>query len=53
MSVIGANPNPSGGARWGYLADRYSPEGQEIAARNFYRPTDPQVAAKYARNFPP
>jgi len=36
-----------------YLEYLYSPEGQEIAARNFYRPTDPQVAAKYAKNFPP
>ena len=35
-----------------YLEYLYSPEGQEIAARNFYRPTDPVVAAKYARNFP-
>lgn len=35
-----------------YLEYLYSPEGQEIAARNFYRPTDPKVAAKYAKNFP-
>jgi sulfate transport system substrate-binding protein len=35
-----------------YLEYLYSPEGQEIAARNFYRPTDPTVAAKFARNFP-
>ncbi|MBC7995114.1 MAG: sulfate ABC transporter substrate-binding protein [Rhizobacter sp.] len=36
-----------------YLEYLYSPEGQEIAARNFYRPTDAKVAAKYAKNFPP
>jgi sulfate transport system substrate-binding protein len=36
-----------------YLGYLYSPEGQEIAARNFYRPTDPQIAAKYAARFPP
>jgi sulfate/thiosulfate transport system substrate-binding protein len=30
----------------------YSPEGQEIVARNFYRPRDPTVAAKYANVFP-
>jgi sulfate transport system substrate-binding protein len=36
-----------------YLEYLYSPEGQEIAARNFYRPIDPAVAAKYAKNFPP
>jgi len=35
-----------------YLEYLYSPEGQDIAARNFYRPTDPAVAAKYAKNFP-
>jgi sulfate transport system substrate-binding protein len=33
----------------GYLA---SPEGQEIAARHYYRPRDPAVAAKYATRFP-
>jgi sulfate/thiosulfate transport system substrate-binding protein len=35
-----------------YLGYLYSPEGQEIIARNFYRPRDPQVAARYARQFP-
>jgi len=35
-----------------YLQYLYSDEGQEIAARNFYRPTDPKVAAKYAGKFP-
>ena len=35
-----------------YLEYLYSPEGQEIAARNYYRPTDPKVAAKYASKFP-
>jgi sulfate/thiosulfate transport system substrate-binding protein len=35
-----------------YLEYLYSPEGQEIAARNFYRPIDDKVAAKYAKNFP-
>ena len=35
-----------------YLRYWYSPEGQEIAARHFYRPRDPQVAAKYATRFP-
>lgn len=36
-----------------YLEYLYSPEGQEIAARNFYRPRDPAVAAKYAKQFAP
>ncbi len=35
-----------------YLAYLYSPEGQEIAAKNFYRPTDPAIAAKYETVFP-
>jgi sulfate/thiosulfate transport system substrate-binding protein len=35
-----------------YLDHLYSPEGQEIAARNFYRPIDAKVAAKYAGQFP-
>jgi sulfate transport system substrate-binding protein len=35
-----------------YLQYLYTPEGQEIAARNYYRPIDPKVAAKYAKNFP-
>ena len=35
-----------------YLEYLYSPEGQDIAARNFYRPIDAAVATKYAKNFP-
>lgn len=34
-----------------YLQYLYSPEGQEIAARNYYRPTDKTVAAKHAKQF--
>jgi len=34
-----------------YLQYLYTPEGQEIAARNFYRPIDPKVAAKHASKF--
>jgi sulfate/thiosulfate transport system substrate-binding protein len=34
-----------------YLEFLYSPEGQEIVARNDYRPRDPAVAAKYASAF--
>ncbi|MDR1994291.1 sulfate ABC transporter substrate-binding protein [Azonexus sp.] len=34
-----------------YLDYLYSPEGQEIAARNFYRPQDAKVAAKYDKQF--
>jgi sulfate transport system substrate-binding protein len=35
-----------------YLQYLYSSEGQEIAAKNHYRPIDPKVAAKYAAQFP-
>ena len=35
-----------------YLKYLYSKEGQEIVARNGYRPRDAQVAAKYANQFP-
>ena len=35
-----------------YLEFLYTPEGQEIAAKHFYRPRDPKVAAKYAAKFP-
>lgn len=35
-----------------YLEYLYSPEGQEIAAKNYYRPTDATVAARYAKQFP-
>ena len=35
-----------------YLEYLYSPEGQEIAAKNFYRPRLENVAAKYAKQFP-
>jgi sulfate/thiosulfate transport system substrate-binding protein len=35
-----------------YLGYLYTPEGQEIAARHYYRPRDPDVAARYAATFP-
>jgi sulfate/thiosulfate transport system substrate-binding protein len=35
-----------------YLEFLYTPEGQEIIAKNFYRPTDPVVLAKHASDFP-
>jgi len=36
-----------------YLKYLYSKEAQEIIGKNFYRPTDPEIAAKYAKNFKP
>jgi sulfate/thiosulfate-binding protein len=35
-----------------YLKYLYSPEGQTIAAQNYYRPRDPEVAKKFASQFP-
>ena len=35
-----------------YLEYLYSPQGQEIAARNYYRPIDAKVAAAYSKQFP-
>jgi len=35
-----------------YLQYLYSKEGQEIIAKNYYRPRDQEIAAKYAAQFP-
>lgn len=35
-----------------YLQYLYSKEGQTIAAKNYYRPRDPQVAEAYSKIFP-
>ncbi len=35
-----------------YLEYLYSPEGQDLAGKHFYRPIDPKVAAKYSKQFP-
>ncbi len=35
-----------------YLNFLYSKEGQEIEAKNYYRPRDPAVAAEHAKQFP-
>jgi sulfate transport system substrate-binding protein len=35
-----------------YLEFLSTPEAQEIAARSFFRPRDPQVAARHAADFP-
>lgn len=36
-----------------YLEYLYSPEGQDIVGRHYYRPTDAKAAARYAKQFPP
>jgi sulfate transport system substrate-binding protein len=35
-----------------YLKYLYSPEGQEIAARHYFRPRNAAVAKKYSNRFP-
>jgi len=35
-----------------YLEYLYSDEGQELAAKNFYRPRNAEIAAKYSSQFP-
>ena len=35
-----------------YLQFLYTPEGQEIVAKHYYRPRDPAALAKYKDNFP-
>jgi sulfate/thiosulfate transport system substrate-binding protein len=35
-----------------YLEYLYSPQGQDLAGSNYYRPVDPAAAAKYAKQFP-
>jgi len=53
VSVVDQNVDEHGTrkAAEGYLAYLYSPQGQEIAAKHFYRPRDPAMAAKYANQF--
>jgi sulfate/thiosulfate-binding protein len=54
VAVVDKNVDAKGTRRVAeaYLAYLYSPEGQEIAAKHFYRPTDPAVAAKHKNQFP-
>ena len=40
------------GAAREYLAYLYSPAAQEIIAKNYYRPSEPAIALKYASQFP-
>ncbi|WP_053214860.1 sulfate ABC transporter substrate-binding protein [Pseudomonas sp. Q12-87] len=54
VAVVDKNAEKKGNAEIAeaYLKHLYSPAGQEIAAKNFYRPRDKDVAAKYSRQFP-
>ena len=47
-----ANKHKTAPVAKAYLEFLYTPEGQEIAARNYYRPRNQQIAAKYAQQFP-
>ena len=54
VAVVDKNAEKKGNAEIAkaYLEHLYSPAGQEIAAKNFYRPRDAAIAAKYAQQFP-
>jgi sulfate transport system substrate-binding protein len=47
-----ANRHGTAAVAKAYLEYLYSPEGQEIAARHYYRPRLKEIAAKYQSFFP-
>ena len=47
-----ANKRKTAAVAKAYLEFLYTPEGQEIAAKNYYRPRNQNVVAKYAQQFP-
>ncbi|MDP2226608.1 MAG: sulfate ABC transporter substrate-binding protein [Moraxellaceae bacterium] len=53
VTVVDANAKKNGNeaVAKAYLEFLYSPQGQDIAGKHFYRPTDKKVAAKYAKQF--
>jgi sulfate transport system substrate-binding protein len=55
VAVVEKNAEKRGSSKTAqaYLAYLYSPEGQAIAAKHYYRPRDPAVAARYAKQFAP
>jgi sulfate transport system substrate-binding protein len=54
VAVVDRNVDRHGtrAAAQAYLEFLYGAEGQELAARFFYRPRDPKVAARHAARFP-
>ncbi|RVU49890.1 sulfate ABC transporter substrate-binding protein [Rubrivivax rivuli] len=50
VTIVDKNVDRKGtrAAAQAYLEFLYTPEGQDIAAQNYYRPRDAKVAAKYA-----
>jgi sulfate/thiosulfate-binding protein len=53
VAVVDKNVDRKGtrAAAQAYLEYLYSPEGQEIAAKHYYRPRDAKVAARHASTF--
>jgi sulfate transport system substrate-binding protein len=53
VSIVDRNTDEHGTRKVAeeYLTYLYSPQGQEIAAKHFYRPRDPAAAAKFADQF--
>lgn len=54
VAVVDENAKAKGTAEVAkaYLQYLYTKEGQNIAAKHYYRPRDPQVAQAYAKTFP-
>ncbi|VFR57388.1 Sulfate and thiosulfate binding protein CysP [plant metagenome] len=54
VAIVDKNVDKKGtrAAAQAYLEFLYTPEAQEIIAKNYYRPTNKDVAAKYAKQFP-
>ena len=53
VAVLDVNAAKHGTAKEAedYLRFLYTPEGQDIAAKHFFRPRNAEVAARYAQNF--
>lgn len=54
VAVVDSNVDKHGtrAVAQAYVEFLYSPQGQDIAAKNFYRPRSPEVAARYTNQFP-
>ncbi len=54
VALVDANADRHGArkAAEAFLKYLYAPEAQDIEARNFYRPRDPAILAKYKTQFP-
>lgn len=54
VAVIDRNAerHGTGAVARAYLEYLYTDAGQEVAAKNYYRPTNPSILAKYGKTFP-